>query len=185
MASEIDDKKFELITRTENFDFAYDIFENFQSIKERLVNEFWDLLLKRFKKVISNCKITDRSDTKLAVDVTYKSLKNVNFYIGIYSDQLQYGIWFKNKGSKKNIHELELFFKDSFDEYDPDEKKKNSYFFEVEDENLDSLYGLKKLLPANRDQLIEKYIKDYQKKYKAIFKLLSNYSNRRKKIKSL
>ena len=39
MASEIDDKKYELITRTENFDFAYDIVENFQSIKERLVHE--------------------------------------------------------------------------------------------------------------------------------------------------
>jgi hypothetical protein len=183
MASEIDDKKFELITRTENFDFAYDIVENFQSIKERLVHEFWDLLLKRFRNENPDCKIDDSLEQQ--VDIKYKAFNDVTYYFSIIDDHFEYGIYFANNGSKKKIQELESFFKESFNEDMNDEEQKLSFFYDIEDEDLDSLYGLKKLLPANRDQLIEKYIKDYQKKYKAIFKLLSNYYNRRKKIKSL
>jgi hypothetical protein len=183
MASVIDNKKFELITRTENFDFAFDIYENFEMIKERLVLEFWDLLLIRFKSEITNSKVTERQGTDHAVDLTYKSLSNVTFYLGIYDSQFQYGIWFAHNGTKKKVQELEDLFKDRFEFYEYNEKEKLSWFFESEDEDFDSLHGLKKLLPEHRNGLIDKYFEDFTKMYDSQIKAIIDYYELVKQVK--
>lgn len=162
MASVIEDKTYELITKTENFDFAYDIYERFDSITERLIIEFWNLLILKLKKELPDYKFTDRNSPNPHFDITIKPLTKIMFYVGIYDSQFQYGISITHNGTKKKIQELEDKFKDVFEEYEYNEKNKVSWFFENGEESFSTLFGLKKILPENRSILIDKYINDFK-----------------------
>jgi hypothetical protein len=162
MASVIEDKLFELVTKSENFDFSYDIYERFDSIKERMVLDFWNLLILKLKKEFQDLKLLDRSGSNFHLDISHKSLKITTFYIGIYELQFQFGISITHNGTKKKVQELEDRFRDLFLEYEYNEKEKISWFFESEEEDFSTLFGLKKILPENREILLDNYFSDFK-----------------------
>ena len=163
MTTAIEDKMYELITKDENFNFAYDLSEHFESIKERLIKEFWDTLVLKFRKELLDYKVKEDNAYETHLDISSKSFTKVSFYVGVYESKLEYGISISHNGTKKKFRELEDIFSDIFEGYDPEVHNKVSWFFEYGEEEFDSLFVLKKLLPENRDELINKYIHDFKK----------------------
>lgn len=175
MASIIDDKIYNLISKSENFDFAHDIYERFDSIKERIIQEFWNNLILKLAAELRDIKFTERNDQPFHFDLSIKSINGIKLFVGIYDNQFQYGISITHKGSKKNIQELEEYFQDAFDQYEYDDKIKTSWFFEVGEEDFNTLSGLKKILPENRDVLIQKYLNDFNKMFDLKHKLFIEF----------
>jgi len=162
MASIIEDKTYELITKVENFDFAFDLYSRFDSIKERLIQDFWLRLVLKFKNEYKEFNFKERPGVEQHAYMTLKSLSKVQFYIGIYDSEFQIGIAINHNGTKKKIQELEDRFNDLFEEKWNDEKGKVIWFFECKEEDFSTLFGLKKILPENRDNLIDKYLLDFK-----------------------
>lgn len=175
MASIIDDKMYNLISKSENFDFAFDLYERFDSIKERIIQEFWNNFISKLAAERRDFKFTDRNDQPFHYDLSIKSIKGIKLFVGIYDNQFQYGISITHKGSKKRIQELMIYFQDAFDEYDYEDKIKTSWFFEVGEEDFNTLSGLKKILPENREVLIQKYLNDFNKMMDLKHKLFTEF----------
>ena len=160
MVSIIDNKMYDLITKSENFDFAWDINERFISVKERLVEEFWNEIIAYFKSNLEGFKIENEEEQY--VEFKSKSYNKLSFYLQICENQIIYGLLIYHNGTKKKKSEIESYFSDKFESYIPYDNEKYFDFYETQTENLTTLDGLKKILPENRDKLIEMYFQDFK-----------------------
>jgi hypothetical protein len=165
MATQIEDKTFELITKNENFEFAFDLHSRFDSIKERLIQDFWVQLVLKFKKEFHEFKFTDRQGVDQHAFMAIKTFRKVQFYIEINETCFEYGIAISHNGTKRKIAELEERFIELFDDNGNDDDENTYYFYENGEEDFTKLFGLKKILPENRSSLIDKYILDFKKLY--------------------
>lgn len=168
MTSEIEEKIYDLVTKNENFEFAFDIHSRFESIKERMIQEFWDLLIISFKKKFPNYKFSNEENNDFNFEIFISSIKNTSFYINFEEETYQYGFGILHNGTKKNIKEIEEKFINVLNEYSYEPENKTSWFYENNEEEFESSFGLKKILPKNRTLLIEKYIKDFEKMIESV-----------------
>jgi hypothetical protein len=160
MESIIDNKMYELITKSENFDFAWDINERFVTVKERLVEDFWNEIVLYFKRNLEDFKFIN--EERHYIELKSKLHIKLEFILQIHENQIVYGLTTKHNGTKKKKSEIESLFSDEFEDYTECDEGKSFYFYETEDENLTTLDGLKKILPEKRDKLIEMYFQDFK-----------------------
>jgi len=162
MASIIDDKLFELVTKSENFEFAYDISERFESIKEHLRIEFW----KEFQKKLK----TEHPDFVIEeINSLYFHFKNrrwsiLTFYFSISEvDTMNYGIGSTNKRIKSKFPELIDDLQNKLFDFEIESEYDGYWFYASCSDNLKSLQGLKRILPDNRDKIIAEYYNIFKK----------------------
>lgn len=160
MVSIIENKMYDLITKSENFDFAWDINERFISVKERLVEDFWNEIIAYFKSNLDGFKMENEEEQY--VEFTSKSYIKLTFILQIHENQIVYGISINHNGTKRKKSEIESFFCDEFDSCTDGDNDKYFYFYETQTEDLTSLDGLKKILPEKRGKLIEMYFQDFK-----------------------
>jgi len=159
MVSIIDDKKYQLITKSENFEFAYDLYNNFDSIKSRLIQEFWDKLSIMINKNLQNSDITEEGQ---CITFNTSSLGKIIYYYWISQNRFEYGIEFNHNGTKKTVMNIEDNFIDLFEHKYDNQKEKAYSLFHRQNEDFSKLSGLVKILPENRNELIEKYATDFK-----------------------
>ncbi len=158
MNSIIDNKIFDLITKSENFEIAFDINERYADIVYRLDQEFWNLLL---KKVKSNFKINVLSDTdrlwefevipkgweKFVMFFRWDD-KEDKVYYGVGTDKL------KTKKQQDMIHEnLEELLVD----FEVIKGNFEIWFKYPYGDDFEKLSGLKKILPETREKTVDRY----------------------------
>jgi hypothetical protein len=170
MTTIIEDKIYELVTKKENFEFALDIHTHFDSIKERLIEEFWDLLILNFKTINSNFLITTTVINYFEISI--KNIPNILFYFNIDGNKFQYGFGVIHKGTKKTIEEINYKFEGILDLTEFEKEEKTSWFYVEVEEKFNELFGLKKILPENRNILIDKYIQDFDKMVQSVQKTM-------------
>ncbi len=172
MTSEIEEKIYDLVTKNENFEFAFDIHSRFESIKERLIQEFWDLLIISFKKKFPNYKFSNEENNDFNCDVSIKTIPNFTFYFLLDDNVYEYGFVFQHNGTKKQKNEAQDKFENILEECILDFDDKSSLFYENGKEEFNNLFSLKKILPENKALLIEKYINDFEKMTQSVQKLI-------------
>ena len=158
MESIIDNKMYDLITKCENFDFAWDINERFVTVKERLVEDFWNEIVLYFKRNLEDFKFFNE-DIQY-IEFKSKQYDKLIFFLQVSDGDTSYGYIINHNGTKKKKSEIISYFCDILLK---DDSNDNSLFFiETKDENLTTLNGLKKILPEKRDKLIELYFQDFK-----------------------
>lgn len=170
MTSDIEDRMYELITKVENFKFAYDINERFDSIKERIIQEFWETLFLKIKEEFPEGNYTKFDLYEQAMGFSFQSYRDILFITGIENSKLYFGISVSHKGTKKRMQEVKDQFVDLFEIYEYDDEYKSSDFYNWANEDFDSHSGLNKILIDNRDVLIDKYTRDFKVVIKSIKK---------------
>lgn len=162
MASIIDNKLFELITKSENFEFAYDISERFENVKEQLRNEFWKGFQKKLK--------TEHPDFIIEeINNWYFHFRNrkwsiLSFYFSIYDvENMNYGIGSTNKRIKSKCPELVDDLKNKLLDFEVESEYDGYWFCSYCSDNIKSLQGLKRILPDNRDKIITEYYNNFKK----------------------
>lgn len=146
MRSIIDDKMYELITKEENFQFAYDVNGRFDSIKERVIQEFWEALYLKIREEYPEGEFIKFDLYEQALGFSIKSNRDLFFILGIENYKLYYGISVSHKGTKKKMQEINDQFNDLFEYYEYDEDYKLFDFYDWAVEDFDSYSGLNKLL---------------------------------------
>lgn len=173
MRSAIDDKMYELIIKPENFKFAYDINERFDSIKERVIQEFWELLILRLKKEFPEFSFKYKQGYNQYLEISDTSFRDFTPFVEIAQEQFHYGVSFYYNGTQKKMRELEREFGSLFLENDYNLKGKIAWFFNYSNEHFDTLSGLNKILPENKDLLIDQYIREFKTMVQSIEKTIA------------
>ena len=150
---------YEFICREENFEFAHEISEYFGQIEEKLKNDFWQEV---FKKCKSN--LDDSFRLRLDRESELIELKKDSWEFTLICRDWEYNeVWIEVKlttRNKRKRKELEGLF---LDEELID--KLGFEYLEEEDivsgmkitENFDKLSTLKRILPTNREELVNQY----------------------------
>lgn len=174
MTSKIKDKIYQLITQADNFEFAYDLNSNFDSIKERIIDEFWEDVISSLKDRYSELIIKEESEE---IKLSSKKFKGISFFLGLYDyEDFQQGLCVEYNGTKKMQKIIEDEFIDLFDDDMLDGKDSVFWFYETKNENFQELASLKKILPENRKTLIDKYISDFDRMYNTYLGKIIDFS---------
>jgi len=155
MNSVIDNKLFDLITKVENFEFAYDINERFESIKERLWEDFWNDLQKKLKSEHDDFMIEKTSDWEFIF--VQRKWKVFKFYFNLHSDYMEFGVGSNNADYKSLFPKISESFQDLLPDYENEINKDELWYFMDCDDDVTKLQGLKRLLPDNREKIITEY----------------------------
>lgn len=157
MTSIIDDKLYELITKNENFEFAYDISQRFAEIETRLWKEFWANFKNKLNGLNSNFQF---NDFESGFDFYIKKWKKSRYYLAINeSNRMEFGVEIDFTGSKKQFQEIRNFLSEEFENDEYIDNKANTLIYYINfNENFELIHNLKKILPENRDKLIEESV---------------------------
>lgn len=158
MTSIIDDKIYELITKSENFEFAYDIRQRFDEIQNRIWIEFWADFQYNLKNEYCNFYIKEVAENEWAFDFYDKKWKKARFYFNIDDNYLQYGIELDFVGNKKQFQQIRGFLSEIFINEEISEKNDKIWYYNNCDEKFETAHNLKMILPENRSKIISDYV---------------------------
>lgn len=178
MISEIDNKMYELMTEEQNFEFAYYIHNNYESIKVRLKNEFLIELKSELMKDNNEIIVKKNEEYVDYYEICYK-YKKVKFYFQLEDNNIQYGIVLEHNGTKKKIKEIEFLFEKYLElDYNSTQNDSKYWLYQIEEEDFNEFSSLKKLLPKNRDVLINKYCKNIIKLINEVFEEIIKFEEK-------
>jgi len=174
MTSLIDDKLYDLITKTENFEFAFDIRDRFDTVIGRIYKEFWELLQKFLIDENKNYDIKNTSQWEFIFK--QKNWKHFTFYFEWKDDDnFNFGFGFYNT-IKTKFKEINSKLEDF--EFEQDE---NGLWFQTTfEENFTKLSGLKKILPETRNEIFVKLNSEINEFYKKLEDIIIEYENNKK-----
>jgi len=174
MNTTIDDKIYELATKPENFEFAWDINEKFDDIKERLQHDFLQLLYKKSKS-IDECLfirgekwmfiIKHPNDSIIHSFFSFKGDNWIKIGIGIDSSNTD------NVKAKFYEHFSDLFNKLGYNQI----KVANMDCFQYGIIDINNLSNFKKILSNNREKTAEEFIDLYKVHYDELAPLILNF----------
>ncbi|MCT4589102.1 MAG: hypothetical protein N4A71_14870 [Carboxylicivirga sp.] len=156
MTKSLDDQKFELITQKGNFEFAFDIYETFESIIDRLEDDFWKNLNVELNKKFIDYSISQDVDDESVTLIKHKSFRDVAFFIQLHDNQFIYGFYIPCK--QNQLKKIGNEYKPEFEDLWLDSEKKIAWFWDGEPFDTSKLSLLKKILP-NEDKLLKSYLR--------------------------
>lgn len=179
MNTKFDNEFYKFFIKKENFEYGYDIHKNFKPvILDRLYKEFWKIL---------KHTIADNFKRKFEINeyeewgfyVCIKEWKYFKLFLGWEEDiHISYSLVIETKNHKKISK-----FIGANDLFSDLERIENSYYYRYDkdfDENFTELNSLIRLLPENRQELIdelihylEKFVSKYNKDVLILEKKLS------------
>jgi hypothetical protein len=169
MESIIDDKIYELSTKEENFELVYDINQRYESIIERLSEEFWASLLIYLKNNSANLVI--RNEGEWLISLQDKKWNLFKIYIEWKDDDIiNYGLYIEELKYKKQIRQVYEYLTklDFLTDFNPDVTDDGVCFDKEFSYDFTKLYGLKKLLPENRTDLFKEFSQSLNELHKQI-----------------
>lgn len=152
---------YEFICKEENFEFAYEISEYFGEVESRLKSDFWQEV---FKKCKSN--LDDSFKLRLDEEAELIELKKDSWKFTlicrdwVYSEEvwIEVKLTTKNKRKRKELEGLflddELIEKLGFECLEEDEDIVSG--MQITD-NFNKLSTLKRILPSNREEMVNQY----------------------------
>jgi hypothetical protein len=155
MDSIIDNKFFDLITKDENFEFAYDINERFENIRQKLWIDFFDDLRKKLKLEHNDFIIEKTDDWEFVL--SYRKWNVFKFYYNFKDDHIKIGILSNYIKNKKLFSEIDMCFREIMPDFSVEINTEEFRYFIICDEDLSTLHGLKRILPENREKIISEY----------------------------
>ena len=161
MNSVIDNKLFDLITRDENFEFAYDIRERFDSIKDKLWVDFWNDLQTKLKSEHGDFNIEEIS--KYEFIFFQRKWKIFRFYFNLHSNCMEFGIGSNNVDYKNLFPEINESFQELRPDFEIFKENNELWYFMQCDDDVTKLQGLKRILPNNREKIISEYFDLFNK----------------------
>jgi hypothetical protein len=172
MTTVLEKKIYELVTKSENFEIAFEIHEKFGGVKEQLIEDFWQFLLKRVKNSFEEMIIEyNEADDENSIWLTpKKNYKNRFQSYCIYfeeSERIEIAIRIIDRltnGKQKIVLERydELIKSKDMHSFNIQPDNGNTWFYKDFDEDFKKIHGLRKILPENRNALIDEYIKSMQ-----------------------
>lgn len=183
MESIIDDKIYELSIKEENFELVYDINQRFESIKDRLYEEFWASLVVYLKNNSTNLVVRNQDDWLILLQDNKWNLSKL--YIQWEEDEkIIFGLSIGDLKYKKQIGVVyeSLMKKDFLTDFTPDIIDNSVDFYKEFNYDFSKLYGLKKLLPAYRTDLFQEFSNSINELHKqldlSLIEIEENISNR-------
>ena len=178
MNSVIDNKLFALITKSENFEFAYDISERFESIKQRLWDEFWNDFQKKLKFEHDDFNIETISDWEF---IFYqRKWKIFKFYFNLRGNSMEYGVGTNRKEYKNLFTLINNDFQEILSDLKVENKNNELWYFTKCDDNVTKLQGLKKILPENKAKIISEYYDLFRGLFDEINDIIQKYEEKEK-----
>lgn len=178
MNSVIDNKLFDLITKIENFEFAYDISERFESIKQKLWDEFWNDLQSKLKNEHDDFTIEKISDWEFIF--FQRKWKIFKFYFNLDSDYMQFGIGSNNVNYKKLFPNINEKFQEILAAYENEITENELWYYLKCDDDVTKLQGLQRILPANREKIISEYYGLFKVMLDDIYETVKNFEEKSK-----
>jgi len=155
MNTVIDNKLFDLITKEENFEFAFDINERFVSIKKRLLADFWYDFKAKLKIEHSDFIIENTSDWEFIF--FERKWKIFKFYFNLHSNSMEFGVGSGNPDYINLFPQINERFQELLSDYENVINNNELWYFMSCDDDVTNLQGLKRILPSNRETIIMEY----------------------------
>jgi hypothetical protein len=171
----IDDKLYELVTKIENFEVAYDISQRIKFYEDRLREEFLKELLKKIKNEHQELESTEIIENKFFIN--RRDWNTLEFCCEIDSNKFYISIGqFKKVKSSTTRSAIIKKILDSYNlEHYINENEPEHWLFTSSDHDFSKLEGLKVILPDNRDKIISEYYELFKKMYDIVLKVANEY----------
>lgn len=167
MNSIIDDKIFELSTKKENFELVYDINQSYDTMIERLKNEFWQKLFHHLETNIANLVVKFHDEDFWTILLKDKSWNYLRLYIEwADDDKIYYGIYTEGLRYKKvNLVKQNLADLEMLTDFKPEITEDSVCYYSKYNYDFTKLSGLKRLLPETRIELFNEFSKSLENLY--------------------
>ncbi|OFY91653.1 MAG: hypothetical protein A3K10_10950 [Bacteroidetes bacterium RIFCSPLOWO2_12_FULL_31_6] len=155
------DEMYKFITDEENFNLASEISELMPEVKERLINEFWDLVVKKLTQLDIKNEWDINYEENLFIDIYLKN-KNWDCYFSLFDlkKNLFYGVYIDEGLDKSKGYKL-LANTDFTLNMKKGSENSNWLYWKLQGENFNSSNTLKNIIPSKREDLVNIIATEY------------------------
>ena len=155
-----DDEIFKYITTRDNFETAFEIYQEFPKVKNRLIEEFWLQTRKELEQItedtIWNVSYSDIFDTYSHLGLKLSDKPAFKVIYEVLYGQTYFGLWYDRDKGVLNREKINRQLEGIEEHLSP---RKSQWWigWDYDNSNFSEMETLKKILPKNREGIPKEY----------------------------